>query len=262
MNTQVLMTGSEEVVSSPKRLARIAGMLYLAVAILAGFAVGYVLGRVYIPGDAAATAANLLANAGLVRLGVVANLAQATIMIFLAMTLSRLLSHVNKNVARAMVILVAIATAIMCLTLVFEFAALLVATNSAYAAALGAPGAAALALLLLEMYHYGFLIAQIFFGLWLMPLGYLAFKSGMFPKALGVVLILAGVCYLVDLLALFLVPDLGASIHTFVGVIPTTLAEVWMVLYLLVVGVRVSTPGTPPASTAAIATGAQVPLQP
>ncbi len=93
------------------------------------------------------------------------------------------------------------------------------------------------------MHHYGFLIAQIFFGLWLVPLGYLAYKSGMFPKALGVVLIVGGVCYLVDMLALFLVPDFGAKIHGFLA-IPPTIAEVWMVVYLLVKGVKAPAQGT------------------
>ena len=89
--------------------------------------------------------------------------------------------------------------------------------------------------------YYGFLIAQIFFGLWLVPLGYLANKSGMFPKALGVLLIVGGVCYLVDMLALFLVPAVGNSINVYV-VIPPTIAEVWMVGYLLVMGVRAPSP--------------------
>ena len=92
-------------------------------------------------------------------------------------------------------------------------------------------------LLLLDMHHYGFLIAQIFFGLWLVPLGYLAYKSEMFPKTLGAVLIVGGVCYLVDLLAAFLLPDLSQRIHAFV-VIPSAIAEVSTVLYLLVKGVK------------------------
>ena len=105
----------------------------------------------------------------------------------------------------------------------------------------------ALVLLLLDIQHYGLLIAQVFFGLWLAPLGYLAYKSGLFPKALGVVLIVAGVCYLVDLLAAFLVPDFGQQIHAFV-VIPCAIAEISMVLYLLVKGVKVPAQGTPTAS--------------
>ena len=133
------------------------------------------------------------------------------------MALYLLLKDVHKNAARAMVVLVAIAATIMCLNEVFQFAALLVAGDASYVAAFGAAGSNALVLLLLDMHHYGFLIAQIFFGLWLVPLGYLAYKSGMFPKALGVVLIVAGVSYLVDMLAAFLVPDVGQANPRFLG---------------------------------------------
>ncbi len=83
------------------------------------------------------------------------------------------------------------------------------------------------------------LAAQVYFGLWLVPMGYLAYKSaGMFPRWLGTLVVIGGVCYLVDLLALFLLPDLGKQIHTYVGIIPTALAEVSLLVYLLVVGVR------------------------
>jgi Domain of unknown function (DUF4386) len=230
--------------SSPKRLARIAGLLYLIVGIFGGFAIAFVAAKVYAPGDAATTAGNVLANAGLVRMGVIADLLQATVFVFLAMVLYVLLKDVNKNVARAMVILVAIATTLMCINEVFRFAAVLVATDGSYVAAFGAAGAHALVLLLLDMHHYGFLIAQIFFGLWLVPLGYLAYRSGMFPKALGVVLIVGGVAYLVDMLAASLVPDVGKQIRDFLA-IPPTIAEIGMLGYLLVKGVKVPAQGTP-----------------
>jgi len=225
--------------SSPKRLARIAGLLYLINGIVAGFAYGFVATKMYVAGNAAVTAGNVLANPGLVRLGVVADLFQATEWVFLAMALYLLLQHVNGNAARAMVVLVAVGAAITCLNDVFEFVAVRVATDASYAAALGAAGSSALVLLLLDLQHYGFLIAQIFFGLWLLPLGYLAYRSGMFPKALGVALLVAGVCYLADMLVLFLVPDLGKQINA-VLVIPPTIGETWMALYLLVKGVRSS----------------------
>jgi hypothetical protein len=73
------------------------------------------------------------------------------------------------------------------------------------------------------------------------PLWYLAHKSGWFPKALCVLLVVGGACYLVDLLAAFLVPDVGQQIHAFI-VIPCAIAEIWMVLYLLVIGVRTVKP--------------------
>jgi hypothetical protein len=223
--------------ASPKRLARIAGFLYLIVGIFGGFAIGYATPKVYVGGDAARTAENVLANTGLVRFSVMADLLQATVFVFLALVLYALLNDVNKNAARAMVILVAIATTIMCLNEVFQFAAVLVATHGRYAAAFGAAGSNALVMLLMDMHHYGFLIAQIFFGLWLVPLGYLAYTSGMFPKALGVVLIVGGVSYLVDMLAAFLVPTVSTQIHGFLA-IPPTIAEVWTLGYLLVKGVN------------------------
>jgi Domain of unknown function (DUF4386) len=226
--------------TSPRRLARIAGVLYLLNGITAGFSFGYVLGKVYVPGNAATTAANVLANPGLVRLGGVFDLFQATEWAFLAMTLYLLLRHVHQNAANAMVVLVAIGSAITCLNDVFQFESVRVATGGSYAATLGAAGSSALVLLLLDLHHSGFLIAQIFFGLWLVPLGYLAYRSAMFPKPLGVVLIVGGACYLVGMLAVFLVPEFGERINTIVT-IPCTIAEVSMLLYLLVVGVKTPT---------------------
>jgi hypothetical protein len=164
-------------------------------------------------------------------------LLDGTFFVALAMTLYLLLQHVDKSVARAMLILVALATGIICLNTVFEFEGLQVATNASYASAFGTTGSNALVLLLLDMQHYGTLIAQVFFGLWLAPLGYLAYKSGLFPGALGVVLVAATVSYLADLLAAFLIPDLAKQVHPFLVIVPA-IAEVWMVVYLLVFGVR------------------------
>src|SRR5260370_25106916 len=79
--------------------------------------------------------------------------------------------------------------------------------------------------------------SQIFFGLWLVPLGYLANRSGWSPKALGVAVIWGAVCYLVDTLAAFLVPDFGKAIYGYIT-IPSAIAEIWTVGYLLVIGVK------------------------
>ncbi len=119
----------------------------------------------------------------------------------------------------------------------FEFAGLRVATGAVDLSSLGAEGSNGMVLLLLDTQHYGLLIAQIFFGLWLVPLGYLTLKSGWFPKALSIILMVAGGCYLVDLLAAFLVPEFGQLIHGFIT-IPCIIAEVWMLGYLLFIGVR------------------------
>lgn len=223
---------------TPQRLARVAGVLYLAIAILSAFAIQFVRPKVYVAGDAAATAKNIAANEGLFRLGFLADLTQSALMLLVAMVLCLLFQHVNKNVARAIVVFAAVSVAIQCLNLAPYLAALSLATNSSYGAAFGPGGADALVLLLMDLQHSGFLIAQVFFGLWLLPMGYLAFTSGMFPKALGVLLMIACFTYLAHLPFLFLWPATGAMLTPFVA-IPTTLAEVWMVLYLLVRGVKV-----------------------
>jgi hypothetical protein len=223
--------------NSNKKTARIAGVLYLFVGIFGGFAEGFVDPKMYVAGNAAATALNVVSNSMLVRFGVVAHLLDGTFFVFLAMVLYGLLQSINKGVARAMLVLVALATGIICLNAGFQFEALRVATDPTYAAAFGVAGSNALVLLLLDMQHYGTLIAQVFFGLWLVPLGYLAYKSKMFPKWLGTLLVVGGVCYLVDLLAAFLSPGLSATIHGFV-IIPSAAAEISMVFYLLLVGVK------------------------
>ena len=125
--------------NSPKRLARIAGVLYLLVAILSGFAY-FTDKKVYVSGDAAATARNVVAHSGLVRAAVVADLFQATIWVFLAMTLYLLLKHVNKNAASAMVVLVAIGAGITLLNAVFEFEGLRAATGAVNLAGHPQPG--------------------------------------------------------------------------------------------------------------------------
>jgi hypothetical protein len=231
--------------SSPKRLARIAGVFYLLVAIFGGFAEGFVDPKMYVAGDAATTAGNVVENSGLVRIGVVAHLIDAVFFLLTAIALYLLLNHVHKNAARVMVAFVALAAGMISLNAVFQFEGLQVATNGSYATAFGAAGSQALVLILLDIQHYGTLAAQVFFGLWLAPLGYLAYRSGMFPKALGVVLVAASVSYLADLLAAFLVPDVASKIHLFLIILPI-IGEVGMLAYLLVVGVK-----SPPAGDAA-----------
>jgi hypothetical protein len=228
--------------TSPKRLARIAGILYLLLAVFNGFAELYLRATVVERGDAAATANNVVANATLFRLGFVSDLAGITCYLLVAMALYVLLKHVNKSVAMAMVTFVAVAVAIMSANVLNHFAALMVATDGSFAATFGPDGSDALVLMFLDLNSHGYLIAQVFFGLWLLPLGYLAYTSGYFPRALGVLLMVGCVSYLVDLLAMFLFPSFGPSLSPFV-LAPAVIAELWMVGYLLVKGVKAAPPG-------------------
>ncbi|MDP4511999.1 DUF4386 domain-containing protein [Nonomuraea turcica] len=221
---------------APQRLARITGLLYLIMAICSGSA-EILRTTIHEPHDAAATAHNVVANAGLVRIGVAADLVAVIFGMLTAMAAYVLLKHVNKNAARAVVIFTVAAAAMMGLNMVHQFGALLVATDPTYVNALGAGGSDALVQLLFELHRHGYLTAQIFFGLWLLPLGYLVYKSGMFPRVLGVLLMIGCFCYLVDLFAQFLAPDLAAALAPFV-LTPPAVAEISMLLWLLIKGAK------------------------
>ncbi|MDQ3423297.1 MAG: DUF4386 domain-containing protein, partial [Actinomycetota bacterium] len=84
---------------------------------------------------------------------------------------------------------------------------------------------------------YGIRAAQVFFALWLTPLGYLAYRSRLFPKPLGIILVAATISYLADVVVAFLFPELAGQLHVFFTIIPA-IAEIWMLFYLLTVGAR------------------------
>src|SRR5258705_5244701 len=156
--------------NSPKRLARLAGVFYLMVAITGGFSEGFVDLKMRVAGNAAATAANVLAGPGLVRLSVVSHLLDATFFMLTAMVLYFLLRHAHEGVARAMLVFVVLAAGIIALNAVFQFEALQVATNGNYTAAFGAAGSNAIVVLLLGIQHFRTLSAQVFLRPWLPPL--------------------------------------------------------------------------------------------
>ena len=222
-----------------KRIARLAGLCYLVVVVLGGLAELVVRARVTVPGDAVATAAAYADNVGLVRFGILADLIQAVFFLATAVLLNRLLRGVDADLARLMVVLVAIASGLITLNMVFQQGALIVVTDSAYVSAFDEAGHEGLILLLTDLQYHGYLIAGIFFALWLVPLGLLVIRSGWFPRWIGVALILGCAGYLAETVTIFAAPDLGEQIAEIV-VLPGAVGELSMMLYLLVVGVRIT----------------------
>lgn len=218
--------------STPRALARTAGLLYLIVALSTIFA-GLVNSRIVESGNAAATAGNIEASATLYRIGFVSELVGATAFLLTSMTLYLLLKHVNQMAAAAMVVFVAVSVAIQTLNLLSQNTALTIATSQDYTTAFGQPVAAQLTMLFADMQSNGFLIAQTYFGLWLLPLGYLVMKSDYFPKALGVLLVIGCCGHLVDVFSRFLAPDFGAGISPFAMTF-AAVAELSFIAWLLV----------------------------
>jgi hypothetical protein len=215
--------------------ARLAGVFYLILAICGGFAEFGVRQRLIVPGDAAATAQNLLANAGLFRVGIVAELLGQVVFVFLVLALFELLKVVDRRRAVLMVALVLLAVGLTALNMVNQVAALFVLDGGTWTAAFEPAQREAFASLFLDLHAFGYgVVAQVFFGLWLLPLGALIVRSGFIPKVVGWLLALAGVGYLVDVLIAALAPDVGfvLSEFTFVG-------ELLLMGWLLAKGVHV-----------------------
>src|SRR5215213_3797150 len=218
--------------TSPLVRARVAGALYLMANIFAPFTLLYLPSLFIVRGDAAATAANIIASESLFRLGIVGNLFTFIANIFLALALYQLLKVVNKNMASLMVILCLVGIPIAMLNELNQLAVLQLLSGTGSLKAYPVEQLQALAYLLLRLHSYGLLIAHIFFGLWLFPMGYLVFKSGFIPRVVGVLLVVAGFGYVVQSFAVFLGYNVDIILFTSWG-------ELVMLLWLLIKGVNV-----------------------
>jgi hypothetical protein len=224
--------------TSEKRLARIAGLLYLIVAVAGGFSELYVRSSVKVPGNAAATADNISASATLFRIGALTDLVGIVCFLVLGLILYGLLKPVSARAALAMLVFNAVSVAVMTANMVNHLGAVLAATSADYAGAFGTRSSDALAMLFLDLHAQGYLVAGIFFGLWLLPLGYMLVSSRAAPRALGVLVMVGAFGYVADAVANVLFPTVGETL-TPVLVAPSALAEVSLVLWLLVKGLDV-----------------------
>jgi len=218
--------------TSPLVRARIAGFLYLMVNLPAPFALIYLPSRLIVRGDAAATAANIMASESLFRLAIVGFLFTLTASIFLVLALYQLLKVVNKNMASLMVIFMLVSIPIGMLNELNNLAILLLLSGADYLKVFTTEQLQALVYLFLRLHNQGFNIAQIFWGLWLFPMGYLVFKSGFLPRILGILLMIACFGYVIQSFAAFLGYNLSIIFFTGWG-------ELFLLLWLLIKGVNV-----------------------
>lgn len=219
---------------SKKKTARRAGVYYLLHAITGGFGTLFISSKIMVPGDAAAAIDNLLANEFLFRLAIVGNFTAGILFLFLVLQLYRLFRDVNEHQANLMAVFVLVIVPTIFLLETFDFTALMLATGGMLPN-IDPSRQRDLALLLLEAREYGIAAVSIFMGLWLIPLGALAYRSGFIPRVLGVFLIAGGVSYMMLTPTFFLFPGL----HPFARYAVTVfgLSEFAMIFWLLIVGV-------------------------
>jgi hypothetical protein len=196
-----------------RKALRSAGFLYFLMALTAPFGLLYVPGRLIAEGDAAATAENIRSSEWLLRLGIASELFHQAVAVFLVLALYRLFRAVNENQARLLVALGALVSVpIMFVNVLNEVAALILAGSPGLFPAFAPGQLDALAFLFMRLHAQGIEVASIFWGLWLFPFGILVIRSGFIPRALGILLFVAGSGYLANVLATFLLPEYSRAV--------------------------------------------------
>ena len=220
-------------VMNPNSTARIAGLLYVVPWALSLFAF-FLLQSIVVPGDVAATAQNIIASESQFRLSIVSDLVVQVVFVVLVLLLYKLLKPVNKSHSVLMVVFFLVSVPIAMLNMLNQIAALLLLSGADYLTAFTLEQLQALVTLFHDLHEVGIMIAYIFWGLWLFPLGYLVFRSGFLPRILGILLMISCFGYVIDFFTFFLVPDFTTTINMVTG-----WAELFLCLWLLIKGVDV-----------------------
>jgi hypothetical protein len=220
---------------SLKAKARVAGLLYIVGSLFGIVRLIYIPNKLIVHGDPASTASNIAAHELLFRFGIVSYLTSAAFWIFVTLALYRLFKGVNHGLARLMVILGSLmVTPIFFMNSVNDAAALLFARGGEFLAVFDKPQREAFTTLFLRLHHYGDLANEIFWGLWLLPLGLLVYRSGFLPRILGVWLMIACFAYLALSFTGLMFPIYEDRVSRIAS--PIFLAEVALMLWLVIRG--------------------------
>jgi hypothetical protein len=224
------------------RTARMTGLLYLGLAIAGGLGFLLIRSQLFAADDPAATLANLVAHESLARVGVAIELLIVLTKALVAVWFYRLFRTAQPLAAGGIA-----AFGLINAVAILVSAALLATAAEVAVEPVGDAAATVQLLYLVSGNLWG--VATLFFGLWLIPMGWCVLRTGWMPRALGWILVAGGVGYVVSAFLHYLSPD--AAVLADALAYPATVGELWMVGYLLLRGVRQHALGeaTPPART-------------
>jgi len=224
--------------TSPQVYARICGVLYLYI-IVAGIFAESVRSKLIVSADAAATARNIMANESLFRLAFSGELLHLACDVAVAVLLYVLLRPVNRNIALLAAFMRLASDIVLAVASLSHLAALRLLENTGYLSSFEPGQLQSLALLALKLHGGAYAISLVFFGFACLALGHLVFRASYLPRALGVLLGIAGLCYLVDSFVAFLVPAISGMLFPAIF-LPAFIAELGLALWLVVKGVDVA----------------------
>jgi len=225
-----------------KRTARYAGLLFLIMVVSGLFAEIFFRQKLFTD-DMAVTAGNILNNEFLYRAGILSDIIMSLSYLLTALMLHKLLVSVDKNMASLMVLFAAAGSVLLLSNIMNEFAPLYMLGAGSQGGALSSGQLQEMAMLSFTAYGHGYMIGQVFFALWVLPLGILIYRSMFIPKVLGILFLIEVAGGLLSVAVHFLIPN--ESIET-VLLLPGTLAEFGFMFWLLIRGInekKVPSPG-------------------
>lgn len=218
------------------RNARIAGLLYLGLALLGPIYLIYIPNVLFVPGDAVATTHNIASHEALLRLGVFVTIVGSTLEIFLGLALFRLFRNVDQPMALLLLVLALVSVPISFLNELNSIGALVFAQGAPFLSAFSAAQREAMVLVFVTLHHYGNIVNEVFWGLWLLPMGILTYKSGFLPRTIGIWLVLNCFAYLAQNVAGILFPQYLGTIENVA--FPVQFGEIAFMLWLLIMGAK------------------------
>ena len=234
--------------SSARNPGRVVGYWYLLLVLLGPLSLIYIPNKLFVPGNAAATASNIASHEWLLRIGMLTDLVGAVVLIFIVLAFYRLFKDVDQQLAVLLVIFGGVMPALLnFVSVVYEAGALLVARSGDswsgnFLSVFDKPQRDALVMLFVRLHHYQIVAAETLWGLWLFPMGALVYKSRFVPRFIGAWLIINGIAYLVLSLMGIFFPDYQDKVFTFSQ--PALFGELLIMLWLVIKGAN------PPALTA------------
>ena len=223
--------------TSPRKYARIVGILYVVIFILGPFA--FFMGRtsIVVPGDPSATADKLMASGQMFRLGMVAETIIVLVEIVVSAILYFLLRPVNRPLSLASSLARFAQAVLQAVNLFTAVPALLLLGGAGYLAVLSSDQMNSLLLMSTDVNAFMIIIWGLIFGFHLMLLGYLVYKSGFWPKLLGILLLVASLGYLSQSYVHLIAPEYDSIFSTIV-VILSIPGELAFTLWLLIKGLN------------------------
>jgi hypothetical protein len=220
-----------------KKTARLAGLFFLLMVVFGLFSEIFFRQKLFVTNDVAATANNILSNEFLYRTGIASDILMSLCYLFTALALYKLLAPVNKDMAATMVVFAAAGSIMLLCNIQNEVAPLTILSGNKYLGAFSPSQLQSLAMLSYQSYGHGYVTGQVFFALWVLPLGVLIYRSRFIPKAFGILFVVEAILALLAVFVHFLFPN--ESTETIL-LVPGTIAEFSFMFWLLIRGINES----------------------